>query len=34
MDAIVTRNSKDYRKAQNIDIVFPHDFIHYLEKKL
>ena len=32
MDAIVTRNSKDYKKAENIDIVCPSDFIHYLEK--
>ena len=32
MDAIVTRNRKDYQKAENIDIVFPHDFFHYLEE--
>ena len=31
MDAIVTRNSRDYQNAQNIDIVHPHDFIQYLE---
>jgi len=31
MDAIVTRNIKDYIRAQNIDIVLPQDFIQYLE---
>ena len=31
MDAIVTRNIKDYKKAKNIDIVFLHDFTQYLE---
>ena len=30
MDAIVTRNSKDYKKIKNIDIVLPNDFIKYL----
>jgi len=30
MNAIVTRNIKDYRKVENIDIIFPHDFIQYL----
>ena len=32
MDAIVTRNSRDYKNAQNIDIVHPHDFIQYLKE--
>ena len=32
MDAIVTRNTKDYKKAINIEIVYPHDFLLYLEK--
>jgi len=32
MDAIVTRNVKDYKKAKNIDIVLPHEFIQYLEE--
>ena len=32
IDAIVTRNIKDYQNAQNIDIVLPHDFIQYLEE--
>ena len=31
IDAIVTRNCRDYRNAQNIDIVHPQDFIRYLE---
>ena len=31
MDAIVTRNSKDYKKAQNIEIILPSDFSLYLE---
>jgi predicted nucleic acid-binding protein len=31
MNAIVTRNAKDYRKAKNIDIILPHDFIQYLQ---
>ena len=31
MNAIVTRNSKDYKNALNIDIVLPKDFIQYLE---
>ena len=31
VDAIVTRNNKDYKSAQNIDIVLPKDFIQYLE---
>jgi len=30
MDAIVTRNIKDYEKAKNVDIVSPHDFLRYL----
>ena len=30
MNAIVTRNVKDYRKVKNIDIILPHDFIQYL----
>jgi len=33
MDAIVTRNIKDYQKANNIDILFPSDFIQYLEEQ-
>ena len=31
IDAIVTRNTRDYQNAQNIDIVHPRDFILYLE---
>ena len=31
MDAIVTRNSKDYIKIQSIKIILPLDFIQYLE---
>ena len=31
IDAIVTRNINDYKKARNIDIVLPSDFIQYLE---
>ena len=31
MDAIITRNTKDYQKAKNIDIILPHDFIHYVK---
>jgi predicted nucleic acid-binding protein len=31
MDAIVTRNTNDYKKAENIDIVLPNDFLQYLE---
>ena len=30
MNAIVTRNIKDYRNVKNIDIILPHDFIQYL----
>ena len=30
MNAIVTRNIKDYRKVKNIDIILPRDFIQYL----
>jgi len=30
IDAIVTRNIKDYIKAKNIDIVLPNDFLQYL----
>ena len=29
IDAIITRNSKDYKKAQNVKIVLPVDFIQY-----
>ena len=32
IDAIVTRNIKDYKRAKNIDVVLPHDFIKYLER--
>ena len=32
MNAIVTRNIKDYKKAKNIDIVLPNDFLKYLEE--
>jgi len=32
MDAIVTRNIKDYTRANNIDIVLPNDFLQYLEE--
>ena len=32
MDAIVTRNNKDYKNVKSIDVVFPQDFIHYLKK--
>jgi len=31
LDAIITRNTKDYKKLQTIDIVSSFDFIHYLE---
>jgi len=31
MNAIVTRNIKDYRNVKNIDIILPHDFIQYLQ---
>ena len=30
IDAIVTRNIKDYKKAKNIDIIAPHNFVQYL----
>jgi predicted nucleic acid-binding protein len=30
IDAIVTRNTEDYKKAKNINIITPHDFIQYL----
>ena len=30
VDAIVTRNAKDFENAKNLDVVFPQDFIHYL----
>ena len=33
MDAIITWNSKDYQSAKNIKIVFPNDFIHYLNEQ-
>ena len=32
MDAIVTRNIKDYKKTKDIDIVLPNDFLQYLEE--
>ena len=32
MDAIVTRNINDYKKAKDIDIVLPNDFHQYLEE--
>ena len=32
IDALITRNIKDYKKAKNIDIIFPHDFGQYLDK--
>jgi predicted nucleic acid-binding protein len=32
MDAIVTRNIKDYKKVQHLDIVHPADLIQYLRK--
>jgi len=31
MNAIITRNAKDYKKAQNIEIISPLDFIQYLK---
>jgi predicted nucleic acid-binding protein len=31
MDAIVTRNIKDYKKAKDIDIILPNGFLQYLE---
>jgi len=31
LDAIVTRNIKDYKKALKIDIILPRDFIDYLK---
>ena len=31
MDAIIIRNIKDFQKAKNIDIILPHDFIHYVK---
>ena len=31
IDAIITRNVKDYKKAKNIDVLFPHDFANYLK---
>ena len=31
MNAIVTRNIKDYRKVKSIDIILPCDFIQYLQ---
>jgi len=31
MDAIVTRNNKDYKKVQTTKIVLPLDFIQYLK---
>ena len=32
MDAIITRNTRDYKKATNIDVVFSHAFIQYLKE--
>ena len=32
MDAIITRNINDYQQAKHIDIVFPNDFIYYLNE--
>jgi predicted nucleic acid-binding protein len=32
MDAIVTRNIKDYKKAKDIDIVLPSYFLQYLQE--
>jgi predicted nucleic acid-binding protein len=32
VNAIVTRNIKDYKKAKNIDILLPNDFPQYLEE--
>ena len=32
LDAIITRNIKDYQKAKNIKIVRPHDFIKFMDK--
>jgi predicted nucleic acid-binding protein len=32
MDAIITRNIKDYKKAQNLNIVLPSDFIQYIKR--
>jgi hypothetical protein len=32
MDAIVTRNIKDFNKVQYLDIIHPSDFIQYLER--
>ena len=32
MDAIVTRNIKDYQNAKNIKIVIPHDFLQFMEE--
>jgi predicted nucleic acid-binding protein len=32
MDAIVTRNIKDFKKIQYLDIIHPSDFIQYLER--
>ena len=30
VDAIVTRNVKDFKKAKNLDVVFPQNCINYL----
>ena len=31
MNAIITRNSKDYKRIQSTEIVFPFEFIRYLK---
>jgi predicted nucleic acid-binding protein len=31
VDAIVTRNAKDYRQPQNVEILSPPDFIEYVD---
>ena len=33
INAIVTRNIKDYQRAKKIDIIFPQDFVNYLKIK-
>jgi predicted nucleic acid-binding protein len=32
IDAIITKNIKDYKKAKGIDIVLSNDFLQYLEE--
>ena len=34
MDAIITRNRKDYRRMQSIAIVLPSNFIQYLQNEV